>query len=68
MARNQRDEPREMLEVFPNDTSANGTAVATMNTANAGTALAPAGVTTSTIAKWLKVEQDGVTYFVPMWT
>ena len=32
------------------------------------TNVAPAAVTTSTIAKWLTVTQGGVEYYIPMWT
>jgi len=31
-------------------------------------ALAPSGVGTATISKWLKVINSTVTYYIPMWT
>ncbi len=51
----------------------NGTLEATDVEANASanvfvTNIGPAGIGTSTIAKWLKVTQGGVIYYIPMWT
>ena len=31
-------------------------------------AVVPAGITTSTISKWLKVTDNGTEYYIPMWT
>ena len=28
----------------------------------------PAGITTDTVAKWLKITVSGVVYYLPMWT
>ena len=28
----------------------------------------PAGITTDTVAKWLKITVSGVVYYIPMWT
>lgn len=30
--------------------------------------VAPAGVGTATITKWLKITQGGTVYYIPMWT
>lgn len=65
MAREQRDESELYIT---GRVEANATAVATMDKTGGGTALAPAGVTTSTIAKWLKVNDGSDTYYIPMWT
>jgi hypothetical protein len=43
-------------------TEANGTAALSI------TNVAPAGVTTATISKWLKVTDQGVVYYIPMFT
>ena len=32
------------------------------------TNIEPAGIGTDTVAKWLKVRDQGVTYYIPMWT
>ena len=42
--------------------AANGTANVTISN------VAPAGVGTATISKWLPVNVDGTTYYIPMWT
>lgn len=43
--------------------TANGSATVTISN------VAPAGVGTATISKWLTVVgSDGVTYYIPMWT
>ena len=42
--------------------TANGTSACTLS------ALAPAGVSTPTVAKWLLLNADGTTYYIPMWT
>ena len=66
--RNSRDEPPMLAElsnwvtVAPNSTTSNATATVTI------TNVAPAEVTTATIAKWLNVEENGTIYFIPMWT
>lgn len=40
---------------------ANGTASVTL------TSLAPAGVTTSTVSRWLKIRAEGVIHYIPAW-
>ena len=45
------------------DVEANGTS----GTPSFGN-IEPAGITTDTVAKWLKVTQGGVVYYIPMWT
>ena len=69
MVRNQREEPYEGLP-FSGETVANGTSAATLGAAQGVqyTLLAPAGVTTSTLAKWLRINDDGTEYFIPLWT
>ena len=42
--------------------SSNGTNTVTISN------VAPAGVTTATIAQWLVINSGGVDYFIPMWT
>ena len=32
------------------------------------TNIEPTGITTDTVAKWLKITQGGVVYYIPMWT
>ena len=61
MARLQRDEDH-----IPgtNATEANGSG----HDISVAGAVVPAGVTTSTISKWLKVMDNGTAYYIPMWT
>lgn len=68
--RNSRDEPPGLpfrtgagnIQIGSNCTTANGSANVTISN------VAPAGVGTATITKWLTIVQDGVTYYIPMWT
>jgi len=71
MVRNQRDEVIHLeaetsggaVMVFgANAPAENGTANVSISN------VAPAGVTTATIAKWLPINIDGVNYYIPMWT
>lgn len=71
MGRLQRDEPgsayfEENITlnglIDTNQTIANGTANVTISN------VAPAGVGTATISKWLIIVNEGVTYYIPMWT
>jgi len=71
MGRNQRDETtiigvREGLAKIGNNagslTAANGTENCSV------TNVAPAGVGTATISKWLLMNIDGADYYIPMWT
>ena len=67
MVRNQRDEQpiQELRTYLPTGnvvTEANGTNNVTISN------VAPAGVGTATISKWLKIEEAGTTYYIPMWT
>ena len=32
------------------------------------TNIEPVGITTDTVAKWLKITVSGVVYYIPMWT
>lgn len=61
MSRNQRDESD-----LPGTgrTEANGSG----HDLDITTAVAPAGITTSTVAKWFRVNDGGTIYYIPMWT
>jgi hypothetical protein len=71
MGRNQRDETTVLRGGIGSDVSftpaegiitSNGTANVTISN------VAPAGVTTDTIALWLSLVYNGTTYYIPMWT
>lgn len=67
MGRSQRDETETLntsiiIENSSELVQSNGSSTVTISN------VAPAGVGTATITKWLKVKQAGVDYFIPMWT
>ncbi len=65
VSRSDRDESVEMNKIIAIGSSnleANATANVTISN------VAPAGVGTATISKWLKVDDNGTTYYIPMWT
>lgn len=64
MPRNQRDENIIVTKptIVDNQTISNGTENVTISN------VAPTGVGTATISKWLKVNSAGVDYYIPMWT
>lgn len=69
MVRSQRDEnfgfncEEGVLYIDKADTiEYNGTNNVTISN------VAPSGVGTATISKWLRVSINGVTYFIPLWT
>ena len=53
---------RDDITVATDATQANASQTVTISN------VAPAGVGTATITKWLKVINGGVTYYIPMWT
>ena len=61
MGRNQRDEYSLPVD---GRVEANGTG----HSLDITSAVAPAGVTTSTVAMWFRVQVEGVEYYIPMWT
>ncbi len=65
VSRSDRDESVEMnkiISIGSSNLEANATANVTISN------VAPAGVGTATISKWLKVDDNGTTYYIPMWT
>ena len=71
MARNQRDETTIIsnptvglggIVVGAEQFEANGTSNVTISN------VAPSGVGTATINKWLKINSGGIAYFIPVWT
>lgn len=72
MGRNQRDETIELIssqgsgqgmKINNENFAANATATVTISN------VAPAGVGTATISKWLTFRDDvGTVYFIPCWT
>ena len=70
MGRNQRDETL-VIEggTVINIPEADSRYIAENASENVSiTNVAPAGVTTATISKWMVIDDGGTTYFIPMWT
>ena len=68
MVRNQRDE-NEIISTRSHIISGSSGVLSSNGTANVSiTNVAPAGVTTATISKWMVIDDGGTTYFIPMWT
>lgn len=67
MGRNQRD---ENLQVdTPVQTTSGGSVTVTNGSANVTISnVAPAGVGTATISRWLVWTIDDIAYYIPMWT
>ena len=64
MPRNVNDEVNFLSGdiISSSNTVDNGTSTVTISN------VAPAGVGTATISRWLVITRDGIDYFIPMWT
>ena len=65
MGRSQRDESHNIVGTITTDstrTVANGSENITIS--NVGNS----GIGTATISKWLRMDIDGTTYYIPLWT
>ena len=68
MGRSENDEnpnlvPSGIIQLNSSATSGNGSANVTISN------VAPAGVATATISKWLQVKDEaGAVFYIPMWT
>ena len=64
MPRNVNDEVNFLSGdiISSSNTVDNGTSTVTISN------VAPAGVGTAIISRWLVITRDGIDYFIPMWT